>query len=203
MNKKPGFQVKIGGETIVFIIIGACIALFLLFMPDIYMFFSGLKNEISNNTPVVNTPVQNNQKEENKMPETIQKASLVCDKTASKPEGNYVETFEFYYNNGVLETIKNEKNYDAITDDYLNYIYSEQADFDNINNQYESLAGFSYKVTTGVRNLVATFTYDLTKLDLNSLKNEDAKLNIELNVTKDNTEDSVKQIYENLGYKCR
>ncbi|MBQ6817849.1 MAG: hypothetical protein IJO27_05395 [Bacilli bacterium] len=205
MNKKPGFQVKVGGETIVFILIGVCIAAFVFFMPNIYMFFSGLKNNTSNknNEPIVNSPVQNEQKEENKVQEPIGEITLACTKTISEPEGNLVENYTFYYNNGVLETIKNEKNYDAISDEYLNYIYSEQANFDNMNNLYKNLDGFSYESKNESRTLVVTFSYDLTKLDPNNLVNANEKLNIELKVTKNNSSESVKQIYEDLGYKCR
>lgn len=43
MNKKPGFQIKVGGDTILYIIISVLILLFMFFMPDIYKFISNLK----------------------------------------------------------------------------------------------------------------------------------------------------------------
>ena len=51
--------------------------------------------------------------------------------------------------------------------------------------------------------LTAIFTYELTKLNLEDLSNENEELNIELNVTKDQLLEEVETTYETLGYDCR
>lgn len=206
MSKKPGFQVKIGGETILYIVVGILIFGFIFFMPNIYKFISDLKtgNLFKNNeTPVVENNNQNNEEENNAKEEIIAQETLVCTLTTSKPEGNFTETYTFYYNDDKLEKLKNEKNYDAITDEYLNYVYSEQAKFNNINNLYKALPGFSYTSTLESRTLITTFIYDLTKLNPESLNNKDEDLNIDLNVTKNQSSEEVKTIYTGLGYNCR
>jgi len=205
MNKKPGFQVKIGGETLLFIIIGVIIVLFMFFMPNIYKLISDLKTGNlfkKEDSPIVNNTTQNNQEEE-ELEEPNGEATLVCTKTTSEPDGNLIETYTFYYNNDKLENIKNEKNYDAITDEYLNYVYSEQAKFNKINDAYKVVSGFSYNSVVESRTLVATFIYDLTKLDLNDLKNTEESLNVELNINQDQLLESVEQVYTDLGYDCR
>jgi len=208
MNKKPGFQIKIGGETILYIVIGILIFGFVLFMPDIYKFISRLKTGNiggNNNTSILENNKQDDNTENDKKQENeiISDSTLVCTKMESEPEGNLVETYIFYYNNNNLEALENEKSYDAIADEYLNYVYSEQAKFNKINNSYKEVLGFSYESTLENRMLVATFSYDLTKLNVELLRNEDEELNIELNVSKGQTLDEVENLYLNLGYDCR
>lgn len=209
MSKKPGFQVKIGGETILYIVVFILIFGFMFFMPNIYKFISDLKTGNlfkKNETPVVENNNQNNEEDNNNnnnKEEIAAQAILVCTSTTSKPEGNFIETYTFYYNDDKLEKLKNEKNYDAITDEYLNYVYSQRAKFNNINNLYKVLPGFSYTSTLESRTLIATFIYDLTKLNPKSLSNEDEDLNIALNVTKNQSSEEVKTIYTGLGYNCR
>lgn len=206
MNKKPGFQVKIGGETITYIVIGVIIFGFVFFMPSIYKFFSDLKiGDLFQNEepPVVENNNQNNDEENNNQEEIIGDKTLVCTLMTSKPEGNLVETYTFYYCDNQLKKMKNEKNYDAIADEYLNFVYSEQARFNNMNNLYKNVSGFSYNSTLQSRTLSATFVYDLTKLNPESLDNTDEDLKIELNVTKNQTLEDVRIIYTDLGYDCR
>ena len=88
MKNKPGFKVSIGGETIVYIIMGVVIFAFIFLMPNMYKLISNIKNGNlfkDKNTPVVdnNTPNKEEQKEE-----TNGKTLLVCASLTSKPEGN-------------------------------------------------------------------------------------------------------------------
>ena len=205
MSKKPGFQIKVGGETMLYIVIAIIVFGFIFFMPNIYKFISNLKTGDlfkKDNSPAVENNSGNNV-QENKGEEDENTSSLACTLTTSKPEGNFIETYTFYYNDDKLTKIKNEKNYDAITDEYLNYIYSEQAKFNNINNEYKGLSGFSYSSSLESRTLIATFNYDLTKLNLDSLFSENQDLNINLNVNETQKLEEIKTIYNNLGYNCR
>lgn len=206
MGKKPGFQVKMGGETFLYIIILILIFAFVFFMPNIYKVISNFKIGKLFGNNVVNTDENNSQNtqienEEDDSDEVT--PNLVCTKMESKPEGNLVETYMFYYNDNKLEKVENEKNYDAITDEYLNYVYFEQSKFANLNNLYKDVPGFSYDAKLESRMLVATFTYDMNKLNQDLLYNESEELNIELNVNKNQSLEEVKTTYENLGYECR
>lgn len=203
MNKKPGFQFKIGGEALLFIVMGIIIVLFMFFMPNIYKIISDLKTGNlfkSEETPVINNSAQNNQDEGN-LEEPKGELTLICTKTNSKPAGNLIETYTFYYNNDRLESVKNNKNYDAISDEYLNYVYSEYAEFTKINDTYKKTSGFSSDVTLESRTLTATFVYDLTKLSLSDLNNINETLTNELN--NNQSIDMIKQEYVTLGYICR
>ena len=203
MNKKPGFQFKIGGEGLLFIIIGIIIVLFMFFMPNIYKIISDLKTGNlfkKEDTPVINNDTPSNQEEEN-LEEPNGEITLICTKTDSKPEGNLIETYTFYYNNNKLESVKNNKNYDAVSDEYLNYVYSEYVEFNKINDAYKTISGFSYDGDLESRTLSATFVYDLTKLSLDDLNNINENLSNELNSNQ--SIDVVKQGYITLGYMCR
>jgi len=204
MNKKPGFQFKMNSEALLFIIIGIIILLFMFFMPNIYKIISDLKTGNlfkKDDTPVVNNNAQNNNEEEN-LEEPGGEVSLVCTKTISKPEGNLIETYTFYYNNDKLESVKNDKNYDAISDDYLNYVYSEYAEFNKINDTYKTTSGFSYEGILESRALKATFVYDIMRLSLDDLNNIDQTLANELSSEKQSM-DMLKQGYTALDYTCR
>lgn len=203
MNKKPGFQFKIGSEALLFIVISIIIVLFMFFMPNIYKIISDLKtgNLIKKeDTPAIKNNTQTNQEEEN-LEEPNGELTLVCTKTESKPEGNLIETYTFYYNNDKLESVKNDKNYDAISDEYLNYVYSEYAEFNKMNDTYKTTSGFSYEGTLESRTLTAAFVYDLTTLSLDDLNNINETLSNEL--SSNQSIDMVKQAYMTLGYMCR
>lgn len=213
MKNKLGFKVNIGGETILYFIVGVIIFVFVLFMPKIYKFISDVKtgNAFKNNNPVVdNNPggskENNNQTDldnDNESNYPKGDTTLVCTFTDSTANGNLLETYTFYFDSNKLSSFKNEKNYDAIADEYLNYVYSEQARFNSMNNLYKNVSGFSYNSTFESRNLKATFIYDLTKLNPDYLKNSDDNLSITLNVNKDNSLEDVKTIYNDLGYNCK
>lgn len=206
MKNKPGFKVNIGGESLIYIVIGIVIFAFIIFMPNIYKFISELKtgNAFKPTTPVVDNENKNNEKDdEDKIGDLIGSTTLVCSLTSSKAEGNLVETYTFYYDDDKLQSFKQVRDYDAIADDYLNYIYSERAKFNSMNNLYKSIPGFGYSSKLETRTLKATFIYDLTKLNPELLKSDDETLSISLNVQKDQTLDQVKTSYTALGYICK
>ena len=207
MKNKPGFNANVGGETIMYIVFGILIVIFVVFMPKIYKFISDVKtgNAFKKNNPIVeeNKNDKNPKKEDDNIKEPEGDTKLTCTLTTSEADGNLVDTYIFYYNDDKLNSFKNEKNYDAIADDYLNYVYSEQAKFNSMNSLYKTVPGFSYTSKFESRNLIATFIYDLTKLNPESLKNTDESLSINLDVSKDQTLDDVKGIYEGLGYSCK
>ncbi len=207
MKNKPGFKANVGGETIMYIVFGILIVIFVVFMPKIYKFISDVKtgNAFKKNNPIVeeNKNDKNPKKEDDNIKEPEGDTKLTCTLTTSEADGNLVDTYIFYYNDDKLNSFKNEKNYDAIADDYLNYVYSEQAKFNSMNSLYKTVPGFSYTSKFESRNLIATFIYDLTKLNPESLKNTDESLSINLDVSKDQTLDDVKGIYEGLGYSCK
>lgn len=203
MNKKPGFQFKINSEALLFIIIGVIVALFMFFMPNIYKIISDLKTGNlfkKEETPVVSNDTQENAEEEN-LEEPNGEITLVCTKTTSKPEGNLIDTYTFYYNNDELESVKNDKNYDAISDEYLNYVYSEYAEFNKINDTNKTTLGFSYDGALEGRTLTATFIYDLTKSTPGDFNNINETLSNQL--SDDQSINIVKQEYITLGYICR
>jgi len=203
MNRKPGYQGKMNSEVLLFIIIGAIIIGFMFLMPNIYKIISNLKTGNlfkKEESPIVDNTVQDN-KDEEKEEEPSGEITLVCAKTTSKPDGNLLETYTFYYNNDNLESIKNEKNYDAISDEYLNYVYSEYAEFNKINDDYKTIPGFSYDGTLESRTLTATFVYDLTKLSADDLNSINETLGNEL--YNNQSKDMIKQEYIASGYMCR
>jgi len=208
MKNKPGFKIKIDEETLLYIGIVVIILVFVLLMPNIYQFISDIKTGNvfkGNKTPVVennNVDGNTNNQNNNQVEEPVSETTLACTLMDSKPEGNFTENYVFYFNSNKLNSIKNEKEYDAITDEYLNYVYSEQSKFNNMYELYKDTAGFSYNSTMENRMLEVTFIYDLNKLTLDSLKNEDENLSIDLDVTKDQNLEEIKGIYTSLGYTC-
>lgn len=207
MKNKPGFKVKIGSEEFLYFIIFVIVVVFIIFMPKIYKFISDVKtgNAFKSNAPVENNEIVNNKddKDKEEIEEPKGDTTLFCSLSTSEAEGNTSDDYTFYYTNDKLQNLKNEKYYDAITDDYLNFLYSEQARFNSMDNLYKTVPGFSYTSTLESRNLKAIFIYDLTKLNTESLKNDDETLSINIDVNKDQSLEEVKTIYETLGYECK
>ena len=167
MNKKPGLQFKLGGEGLMYVIIIIIIFAFILLMPNIYKLISKLKTgDLFKNkeTPIVENSNQNIGEQNNS-----RNFTLKCEKTDSTVDGNYVDTYTFYYNDNRLVKVINNKNYDAITDDYLLEINDAYSLFERINQQYKNVSGFSYDSSFEHRVLDANFLYDLTLLDLENL----------------------------------
>lgn len=204
MKNKPGFKVNIGGETIVYLIIGVVIVAFIFLMPNMYKLISDFKTGNlfkDNNTPVVEN--SNQEKEEEKPNESTGKTTLVCALLTSKPEGNLEEKYIFNFKEEKLESLTNEKYYDAVTDEYLNYVYSEQARFNKIGDLYKNVKGFNFGLESDTNSLKVTFLYDLTKLNPKLLENSEEKLSIKLNVTRNQSLEEVQKTYKDLGYTCR
>lgn len=207
MKNKPGFKVSMGSETFLYLIIGIIVFAFIFFMPSIYKFVSDIRtgNLFKNDEPQETLPPTENkeEQEEGKVEELDGEKTLVCSLTDSKPEGNLEEVNTFYFTSNKLSSFKETKTYDAITDEYINYVYSEQARFKNMNSLYKDIDGFSYTASLESRMLKVTFAYDLTKLNTGSLKNEDETLTINFYVSKDQKLEEVKKIYTDMGYLCK
>lgn len=207
MENKPGFKMKFDGEKLLYIIICILIALFIMFLPKIYKFVSDVKTgNAFKGTQFQKTEKEENkkeEKEEEKVVEPTGDTELTCTKTDSKAEGNLVETYIFYYTNDALVSLKQERQYDAITDAYLNYVYAEQAKYSSLYNLYKDVPGFSYTANLETRALTATFIYDFTKLNVELLKNADESLSITLDVKKGDSLENINSLYTNLGYVCK
>jgi len=205
MNKKPGFQVKLGGEEFLYTIIILLVFAFIFFMPDIHKLISKIKmgNIFKNDSLAIVNPVKPDVEIENNKVNNDSETILVCSKIDSIVDGNLTDTFTFYYDNNKLVKIINNKNYDAITDEYLNNINNAYSVFEGMKQQYENIPGFSYSSTFEDRMLNATFSYDLKILNLESLHSEEKDLNIELYVDADNNLNEVKTIYQNMKFNCR
>lgn len=204
MNKKPGFQVKLGGEEIMYIIILVLVFGFILFMPNIYKLISKVKTGNLFNrkdTPIVENNNQNNENSNANIENDG--TTLVCTKMDSTVDGNFVDEYIFYYENDKLQKIENNKNYDAISDEYLNYAYSKQSLFDSMNKLYKDVPGFSYNLVSEARTLTATFLYDLNLLNPENLYSNDDDLSIYLYVTQDYDIEETKKVYESKEYNCR
>lgn len=204
MNKKPGFQVKLGGEEIMYIVILVLVFGFILFMPNIYKLISKAKTGNLFNkkdTPIVENNNQNNENSNANIENDG--TTLVCTKMDSTADGNFVDEYIFYYENNKLQKIENKKNYDAISDEYLNYAYSKQSLFDGMNKLYKDVPGFSYNLVSEARTLTATFLYDLNLLNPENLYSNDDDLSIYLYVTQDYDIEETKNVYESKEYNCR
>lgn len=204
MNKKPGFQVKLGGEEIMYIIILVLVFGFILFMPNIYKLISKVKTGNLFNkkdTPIVENNNQNNENSNANIENDG--TTLVCTKMDSTVDGNFVDEYIFYYENDKLQKIENNKNYDAISDEYLNYAYSKQSLFDSMNKLYKDVPGFSYNLVSEARTLTATFLYDLNLLNPENLYSNYDDLSIYLYVTQDYDIEETKNVYESKEYNCR
>ena len=204
MNKKPGFQVKFGGEELLYIIIIILVFAFVFFMPDIHKLISKIKTGNlfkKNDIAIVEPNKSDEETESNKVNDND--SILVCSKIDSIVDGNLTDTYTFYYENKKLSKIINNKNYDAITDEYLSNINNAYSVFERINQRYENVPGFSYTSTFESRMLDATFSYDLKTLNLEFLHSEEEDLDIELYVNREHNLNEVKTIYENMKFNCR
>lgn len=210
MKNKPGVKIKLGSEGTLYLIIGIIIVAFIMFMPTIYKFVSDVKTgnafKGKDNQTVENqgeAVKKEDDKKEEKEEQLTGDTTVTCATASSTADGNYDEIYTFYFNSDKLSSIQLEKKYDGSTDEYLNYIYSEQAKFNNINELHKSKDGFSYTSKLEGKSFDAIFKYDLSKLDLGSLANDNEDLNINLNVTKNQSLEEVKAKYLDLGYTCK
>lgn len=205
MNKM-GFNVKMGGEGLLYTIIVVGLFLFIFNMSDIYQLVSRAKTgELFR----INKKTEEEVEKPNEETETPYKAVkpegsdyVVCSKEESNEGGILTSTVRLYYTDFKLKSIVEELKYDGSTDDYINYVYSENNKFKKRQTNNKDLEGYSViPESTSQTTLKVKSVYVLNKVALKSVKLEkNEKLDLAGTYNQNTTE--VTQEYVDLGFTC-
>ena len=183
--KKPGFKVKFNSEKTLYAVIIIIIFLFIFNMKSIYDFAIKLKNGslFQNNsvqTPVSSDPTVEDPSSDNDeytIVKPVGKESCKCTKKVTDATGTKNTTVNLYFTDEKIKSLEEDNTYDAISDEYTNYIYSEKKKYESFKNDNISLDGFSVVVSLEGNTYMATSTVvDLSKVALTDIKTNDEDL---------------------------
>lgn len=177
MNK-AGFNLNKNNEDIVLIVIGVIIIGFVLGLKPMYKFMEKLKSGqlFEKHEQVTPPPADETPKEEPKYeilePEGVSK--LVCQKAVYDNGGDKRINVTIYHTNDGLRSIKEEITYESISDEYSNYILSEQSKYKQRKQNNLTNKGYSVEVNlVSPSNLKVSSVYLLAKTNLTELKLEE------------------------------
>lgn len=183
--KKPGFKVKFNSEKTLYAVIIIIIFLFIFNMKSIYDFAIKLKNGslFQNNsvqTPVSSDPTvekSSSDKDKYTIVKPVGKENCKCTKKVTDATGTKNTTVNLYFTDEKIKSLEEDNTYDAISDEYTNYIYSEKKKYESFKNDNLSLDGFSVVVSLEGNTYMATSTVvDLSKVALTDIKTNDEDL---------------------------
>lgn len=159
--EKEEFRGKKNNDGMILIIIGVIVLAFIFGMKPIYNTIQKLQNGTLFKS--------NEQKDNNEKPQeevyTILKpvgaSKLICKNTLSSEGGDKTIKVTLYYTNSKLKSIKEDISYSSITDEYSNYILSEQSKYKQRKNSNINNKGYSIDI-----DLVSTTTLDISSVYL-------------------------------------
>lgn len=195
--KKPGIEIKMTSERLVFFGIVLLVAGFIIFMPTIYKAFDGLKNNgnIKYNDNTIDTT-----DDTDVTVDPTGDTTAICSLAVTETNGETNDKYTFYYTNNKLTSYVLEKVYTANTQEYQNYVFSEQVIYNNLKINNKDLEGFSVVTTLETMKLTAEITFDLSKIDVTKASTD---LTSYLTLTKNQAKTEVEAIYIEKGYTCK
>lgn len=201
--KKAGFNEKKNNDNVILIVIGVIVVAFIFGLKPVYRTMQKLQNG------TLFQKTDTNKKDDNKKPsdeykilEPIGASKLVCKTSVMSEGGDKTTKATLYYTNNNLKSIKEEISYSSITDEYTNYILSEQSKYKQRKTSNLKNKGYSIEI-----NLLSTTTLDISSvylLDKMDLKDITLSTNDILDIYGEfdqNIYDAA-TLYTNSGYVC-
>lgn len=205
MNKM-GFNVKMGGDGLLYTILVVVLFLYIFNMNDIYQLVSKAKNgELFKGEPKEEEVLPNGNEEKEEEYNAVKPEGteyVICKKEDSDEAGTLSSTVKLYYTDFKLKSIVEELKYDGNTDEYINYVYSENSKFKKRQENNKDLEGYSViPQNTSQTTLKVSSVYVLSKLDLKKIKLEKGEELTVAGIYNQNTTE-VTQEYVNMGFVC-
>lgn len=204
MSKTVKKKKKMDSEISFLIVIALIVAAFIFGLKPVYKLIGKVKTGTLFDKPVDLSP----DKPEKPLADdyTILQPKgasfVVCKSDESSDNGDRHSSITLYYTNRKLRSIVEEHTYSGLTDDYSNYIMSEQNKYKEIKNLNMDNHGISVEVKlSSAYELSVRAVYLLDKTTLREIKTaEDDSLNVYGNYDDDVYE--VAQLYNKDGYLC-
>ena len=205
MNKM-GFNVKMGGDGLLYTILVVVLFLYIFNMNDIYQLISKAKNsEVFKGEAKEEEVLPNDNEKEEEQYNAVKPEGteyVVCTKEDSAEGGTLSSTVKLYYTDFKLKSIVEDLKYDGNTDEYINYVYSENSKFKKRQENNKDLEGYSViPQNTSQTTLKVNSVYVLSKLDLKKIKLEKGEELTVSGIYNQNTAE-VTQEYVNMGFVC-
>lgn len=160
MNKE-GFNGKNNNEGIILIIIGVIVLAFIFGMKPLYNTIQKLQNGTLFKNSQQSKKVDEPKEEVYTILKPVGASKLLCKNVLSSEGGDKTTKVTLYYTNSKLKSIKEDISYSSITDEYSNYILSEQSKYKQRKNSNLSNKGYSIDI-----DLVSTTTLDISSVYL-------------------------------------
>ena len=208
MNK-AGFNKQSSGDGLLYTILTVFLLFFIFNLSTIYDFVSQLKTgELFKKDPQEQGEVVeevNKDEDDDKEYVSIKPVGKnygKCTKIVTENGGDKTSTVKVYYTEYKLKSIAEEHKYSGITDEYMNYIYSENSKYKKRQTENIDNDGYSIIPTlSSSTSLKVNSVYDLSKTSLEKIKlEENEKLDLVGAYNQDVTE--LIDAYANLGYEC-
>lgn len=206
MNK-AGFNNQSGGDGLLYTVLVILLMFFIFNLSTIYEFVSAVKTGEAfkkNEQGEVVEEVENedNKEEEYVVLKPIGKNYGKCTKIITENGGDKTTTVKIYYTEYKLKSIVEEHKYSGISDEYMNYIYSENSKYKK--RQTENIENDGYSIVptlSSSTSLKVSSVYDLSKTSFEKIKLEE---NETLDLVGAYNQDVIELIdaYKNLGYEC-
>lgn len=210
MNK-PGLSPKLDSEKILYIVILIIITIFIFNMKGVYSLIVKIRTgELFPKQEVVTEqPTDNDDDEEEEEPveqyevlKPIGNEKVTCKTTLSSTTGSKVTKIFLYYTEDKLKSLDEQVNYEGISDEYTNYIYSERKKYEKRKSDNINLKGYSVVTTlSGTLSLATSTVVDLSKTELTKITISDTDGIGLYGVYNQAINEAVVQ-YASMGYEC-
>lgn len=207
MNK-AGFNKQSGGDGLLYAVLTILLMFFIFNLSTIYQFVSSIKTgeafkkEEEQGEVVEEVEKDDKEEEEYVVLKPIGKNYGKCSKVVTENGGDKTTTVKIYYTEYKLKSIAEEHKYSGISDEYMNYIYSENSKYKK--RQTENIGNDGYSIVptlSSSTSLKVSSVYDLSKTSLENIKlEENEKLDLVGAYNQEITE--LIDAYMNLGYEC-
>ena len=206
MNK-AGFNKQLGGDGLLYTALIILLMFFIFNLSTIYQFVSSIKTgeafkKEEQQGEVVEEVEKDDKEEEYVVLKPIGKNYGKCSKVVTENGGDKTTTVKIYYTEYKLKSIAEEHKYSGISDEYMNYIYSENSKYKK--RQTENIGNDGYSIVptlSSSTSLKVSSVYDLSKTSLENIKlEENEKLDLVGAYNQEITE--LIDAYMNLGYEC-
>lgn len=175
--KKSGMNIKMDNDKLILIIIFVVVIVFIFGMKPMYKTFEKLRNgtlfNSASDTPIVE-PVP---EEQYTILKPVGASNVLCERIISDEGGDKTIKTYLYYTNRKIKSIKEDISYSGITDEYTNYILSEQSKYKQRKNSNLESKGYSVEIDlVSTSTLKVSSVYLLEKIDLTDivLKTDDS-----------------------------
>ena len=204
MSKTVKKKNKMDSELKFFFIIAGVVLAFIFGLEPMYKLIGKIKTGTLFDKPVDLSPDKPEQPETEDYTILQPKGAsfVVCKNDDSTDNGDRYSSITLYYTNRKLRSIVEEHTYSGLTDEYSNYIMSEQNKYKEIKNLNLDNHGISVEnKLSSAYELSVRVVYLLEKTTIREIKTADGDV---LNIYGDYDDDvyDVAQLYNKEGYIC-